>query len=87
MRKLIQTRLHKEGETKGNCFPTVLACLMDLTSPEDVIQIQECFDEDWVTILDDWLRSKGWEWGRIPGHLFEDKYRHGNRKNREVSED
>lgn len=47
MKKLIQTRIHKgfnPPEDRGNCFPTVIACFMNLESPEDCIQIQEHYN-------------------------------------------
>ena len=48
MRELQQTRIHNPSEILGNCFPTVIACFLDLNSPEDVIQIQEKYlEEDW----------------------------------------
>lgn len=70
MKKLLQTRLHNPPLTLGNCFPTVIACLMNLDSPEDVIQIQEYYgNKDWVNILHTWLRERGWNWIGIPSHL------------------
>lgn len=75
MRKLQQTRLHNPPESLGNCFPTVLACLLDLDSPEDVIQIQEKYKEpDWNIQLFKWLEERGWIWGTIPGHLYDGSY-------------
>lgn len=75
MKKLQQTRLHSPPEILGNCFPTVIACFLDLNSPEDVIQIQEKYKEDdWNNQLQKWLLEKGWEWKKISGHLFDDSY-------------
>lgn len=75
MKKLQQTRLHSPPEILGNCFPTVIACFLDLNSPEDVIQIQEKYEEeDWNNQLQKWLLEKGWEWKKISGHLFDDSY-------------
>jgi len=75
MRKLTQTRLHNPPEVLGNCFPAVIACFLDLDSPEDAIQIQEEYnDEDWVTILDDWLIERGFEIIQINGHQNDDSY-------------
>jgi hypothetical protein len=79
MKRLIQTRLH-ESDTDikkfGNCFPTVLACLMDKNSPEDVIQIQEHYnDEDgWMDKLIIYLESEGYELIAIQNHLFDDEF-------------
>lgn len=81
MKKLIQTRLStsdkKEG--RGNCFPAVIACFMDLDSPEDVIQIQEYYGEDiecgnWVDVLLNWFSEKGIEWGTLDGHQYDGSY-------------
>lgn len=74
MRKLDQTRLHSE-EVRGNCFPAVIAMCMGLFSAEDVIQIQEHYDDpNWPTTLDDWLTGHKFEWERIEGHLYNDEY-------------
>ena len=75
MKKLQQTRLHNPPKVLGNCFPTVIACFLDLNSPEDVIQIQENYkEEDWNSKLQKWLLEKGWEWKKISGHLFDESY-------------
>lgn len=75
MRKLEQTRLHHPPESIGNCFPTVIACFLDLNSPEDVIQIQEKYkEEDWNIQLYSWLQERGWNWESIEGHRFDDTY-------------
>lgn len=75
MKKLIQTRLHSETQ-RGNCFPTVIACFMDLDSAEDVIQIQEHYDDDkWLWKLLNWLNERGWEMGTLhDGHLQTGEY-------------
>lgn len=75
MKKLQQTRLHNPPKILGNCFSTVIACFLNLNSPEDVIQIQEKYKEDdWNIQLQEWLLNKGWEWKKIDGHLFNDSY-------------
>lgn len=75
MRKLQQTRIHNPPKILGNCFPTVIACFLDLDSPEDVIQIQEKFKEDdWNIQLQNWLQERGWIWGTISGHLYDDSF-------------
>lgn len=75
MRKLQQTRLHNPPEVQGNCFPTVIACFLDSDSPEDVIQIQENYTEsDWNIKLYNWLEERGWIWGVIDGHLYDDSF-------------
>ena len=75
MKKLQQTRLHNPPEVLGNCFPTVIACFLDLDSPEDAIQIQENYkDRYWNVILQDWLKDKGWIWKTIKGHLYDDTF-------------
>jgi hypothetical protein len=75
MRKLQQTRIHNPPEILGNCFPTVIACFLDLNSPEDVIQIQEKYKEDdWNVQLQDWLKERGWVWRTIDGHLYDGSF-------------
>ena len=75
MKKLYQTRIHNPPKILGNCLPTVIACFLDLDSPEDVIQIQEKFiEEDWNMQLQEWLKSKGWLWKTIDGHLLDDSF-------------
>jgi len=75
MKKLKQTRIHAPPEVLGNCFPTVIACFLDLDSPEDVIQIQEKFkEEDWNIQLQTWLKERGWFWRTISGHLYDDSF-------------
>ena len=77
MKKLIQTRLHNPPISRGNCFPTVIACIMDLDSPEDVLQVQEIYgleDRDWHIELENWLNDRGWEKEYIKGHLFDDSF-------------
>lgn len=76
MKKLIQTRLHNPPETMGNCYPTVIACFMDLDSPEEVFQVQELYNthENWDKKFKDWISSKGWELGFLEGHLSTDEY-------------
>lgn len=75
MRKLQQTRVHNPPEILGNCFPTVIACFLDLNSPEDVIQIQEKYlEEDWNIQLFNWLKQRGWIWKTLDGHLYDDSF-------------
>ena len=83
MKKLIQTRMYVGPESeepinqRGNCFPTVIACIMDKDSPEDVIQIQESYDlpdDEWVSILYVWLFEQGYDWENIRGHLYDDRF-------------
>lgn len=75
MKKLKQTRLHNPPVQLGNCYPTVIACFLDLNSPEDVIQIQEKYSEDsWNEQLDNWLSAKGWKRENIQGHLYDNSF-------------
>ena len=71
--KLKQTRLKTETQ-RGNCLPTVIACLLGYDNPESVIQIQEYYDsDDWLDIMYDWLYKKGFEREWINGHLYNDE--------------
>jgi hypothetical protein len=75
MRKLQQTRLHTPPNVLGNCYPTVVACFLDLDSPEDVIQIQEKYSEkNWEELLKIWLQSRGWACKKLNGHLNDDSF-------------
>lgn len=75
MKKLQQTRLHNPPNILGNCFPTVIACFLDLGSPEDVIQIQEKYKEDsWNIQLQNWLKERGWILKSIQGHLYDNSF-------------
>lgn len=75
MKKLKQTRLHNPPEIFGNCFSTVIACFLDLNSPEDAIQIQEKYlEKDWNIQLQKWLNYRGWEWKTISGHLYDNSF-------------
>lgn len=71
MKKLIQTRLHNPPEQFGNCYPTVIACFMDLDGAEDAFQVQELYDTDvnWDKEFKNWINSRGWELGFLEGHL------------------
>lgn len=74
--KLIQTRLSNETQ-KGNCFPTVIACLMGLKNPEEVIQIQEYYNVEnnsWIDKLYEWLGQKGFFHEYIDDHLLNDEF-------------
>jgi hypothetical protein len=76
MIKHIQTRLHKGMKLpslRGNCRPTVLACIMELDSPEDAFQVQEYYDyDDWMVRLMNWLNDHGWELNNIEEHQYDD---------------
>lgn len=72
--KLTQSRLHVPGKQRGNCFPTVLACLMGLDDPEKVFQVQEHYDgDDWMDKLYEWLLNEGWEYDWEDGHFDDDR--------------
>src|SRR5690606_38192028 len=75
MKRLQQTKMHNPPKVLGNCFPTVIACFLDLDSPDDVIQIQENYKEsNWRVKLKLWLNSRGWVLNSIDGHLFDDSF-------------
>lgn len=83
MKKLIQTRLfvgpasEEPIKQRGNCFPTVIACVMDKDSPEDVLQIQEYYDlpdDGWIPKLYEWLFEQGYDWENLRDHLYDDSY-------------
>ena len=74
-----QTRLHTGDGPKerGNCLPACFACLLDLESPEDCIQVQEFYDLDnlnntiWIDKLQFWLKERGLRWVSTDGHLYD----------------
>jgi hypothetical protein len=74
MKKLIQTRLTDPANgVLGNCFASVIACILDKDSPEDVIQIQEYYETDpnWMDQLSYWLDNHRWELSNKPqGHDY-----------------
>ena len=77
MRKNLQTRMHTGNEPKqrGNCYPAVISCIMDLDSAEDVFQVQEHYHkEDWWDLMWNWLIEKGFEPITIKEHLFDDSF-------------
>ncbi|AFM54841.1 hypothetical protein B620_gp63 [Croceibacter phage P2559S] len=71
-----QTRLTTK-EQSGNCYATVIACIIGAANPEEVIQIQEhydAYDDDsqWTEVLKNWLLERGWMIENISGHLSND---------------
>lgn len=76
---LTQTRVHTGDlpHQRGNCFPAAIACLMGLSNPEAVFQVQEHYDRDqpgddnnWVYQLENWLNQRGLTWQQHDGHLM-----------------
>jgi hypothetical protein len=82
MKALKQTRvlrINKESMTpvRGNPLATIVACFLDLDSPEDAIQIQEHYDSGeatWVLVLSYWLEERGWDWGIQGDHKYDGSY-------------
>lgn len=78
MKKLTQTRLHDPPNSFGNCFSAVIACIMGKDSAEDVIQIQDYYDDEkvnsWIWVLRDWLKKHGYIWYDLKGHLMTGEY-------------
>ena len=71
---LTQTRF-KTKYQRGNCFPTVIACLLGLNNPEDVPQFQELYDNEdecWYCILIDFLEEKGYKLVSLENHQYDD---------------
>lgn len=69
--------MHVPGVTRGNCLPTVIACFLDLDSPEDAPQVQDQYGVDgidWRDKLNEWLSERGWEMGSLRGHSNDDEY-------------
>lgn len=70
MKFIKQTRVHIADKQYGNCFPTVIACLLDLEIAdvpnfELLYNVKDTFKGDtelWQRILISWLHSKGYEW-------------------------
>lgn len=75
MLKLTQTRFKNESGERDNCLATAIACILDLNSAEDALQVQEFYtdnpdDPTWELILDHWLKERGWEIALLAGHLI-----------------
>lgn len=73
MLKQIQTRLHRGSlpEERGNCYPTVLACLLD-KEVDNVFQVQMFYDDyDWSELLDKYLLGEGYRIQYIKEHLMD----------------
>ncbi len=74
MKLLKQTRL-SSGKQLGNCFPTVIACFLDMDNPEEVYQIQEHYEKDYYPeLLHAYLFGKGYIFQDIEGHLFNGEF-------------
>jgi len=73
MIKVIQTKLHKPPEIKGNCFAAVIASFLECSITE-ILPFENFMDYDnsgkteWVTMAAQFLASKGWDWGSLDGH-------------------
>jgi hypothetical protein len=88
MKRLLQTRvdeLHldekEEIKSRDNAYATVVACFLDYEDAEDCLQIQEHFPEEgneddvsWMLVLSFWLSERGYDWGSMSGHLYDDSY-------------
>lgn len=76
MKYNIQTRLHKgmSPKDRGNCLATVISCIMDLDSAEDVLQVQEYAYNQWYPMLRKWLKKQGHELKTIEGHQKDDSF-------------
>lgn len=70
MKKLKQTRFsNKRKGEQGNCLATCIACFMNKKSAEEVIQIQDYYnDPRWVPILLNWLVKEGYIMYSLNGH-------------------
>ena len=82
MAYLTQTRVYAGDlpHQRGNCFATAIACLLNLGSPEEVIQVQELYDNDqpgdpgsWVGLLQHWLGERRMDWQLLGGHQFDNQ--------------
>ncbi len=73
MIKHIQTKLHSEDVT-GNCWPTAIACIVGCRI-DQVPNFEELFripDMPWFWILQEWLKSKGYEYVTDkPKHFYD----------------
>jgi len=70
--KLDQTRLHNPPESIGNCFATVVACLVHMAidevpaveklMPDVGNDSQPDYELSWVDIMTAWLNEHGYSW-------------------------
>lgn len=86
MKKLLQTKLHNPPHTNGNCFATVIACLID-ENIENIPAVEELFPKDdsdleaskhWVNVMQKYLNSKGYIWMSVTSDIdtfeWDDEY-------------
>jgi len=89
MKFLTQTRLYRgdKPEKRGNCYPTVIACLLDIDDPEDVLQIQEHYHEkDSHILMYSWLEARGFTRVTLYEHQYDDEpYLVGGMSHRDVN--
>lgn len=66
----------EDGITRGNCWQTVLASLLDL--PLDAVphfvDLHDRKGVDWWQFSINWLWYRGYEMFRLNGHLYNDEY-------------
>lgn len=61
-----QTVLHNPPESIGNCFPAVIASILEV-SIDEVLPVEKMFNEaDWNVRLFCWLKDRGWLWRGAP---------------------
>lgn len=65
---------------RGNPLATIIACFLNLNDPEEAIQIQNYYPENgskndasWVLILSYWLEERGYDWGVLKDHLYDNE--------------
>lgn len=70
MKYNLQARL-KTDKQRGNCFHACISCILDLNSAEDVLQLQELYDNEetsWWFEIQTWLEERGWLLETMNGH-------------------
>lgn len=79
MKPLHQTHFYggnEPGITRGNCWQTAIACVLDLELDEvpHFVDLHDTHGIDWWHYTTEWLYHRGYEIYRIPTHLYTNEY-------------
>lgn len=79
MKQILQNKYM--DDERQDCYAAVIACFLDLDSPDDCIQIQDYYPEEdtsedvkWTLVLFQWLLDRGWILEQLDDHLYTNEY-------------